>query len=111
NVLRGRDGNDVLIGGEGNDLLFVGNGRDLLIGGFGADLLDGGAGDDILIAGYTKYDTQLGNNGTISHNIDLAAFDAIMKEWTRTDAAATYQQRIDDLMNGVGPNALYKLHK
>ena len=111
NVLRGSGGNDLLLGLGGNDRLYGGDGRDLLIGGFGADLLDGGSGDDILVGGYTKYDTQVGSHGATSHNIDLAAFDAIMQEWTRTDAAATYHQRIDDLMNGVGLNGLYQLNK
>ncbi len=95
NRLTGNGGNDVLVGGDGNDVLLGGGGRDLLIGGLGADVLDGGTGDDILIAGSTTYGT------------NLAALQAIMAEWTRTDldalgAVQAYNTRIDHLRSGVG---------
>jgi hypothetical protein len=90
NVLIGNAGNNILVGGAGNDTLIGGPGRDLLIGGLGSDQLDGGAGDDILIGGTTNYDT------------NIAALQAIMKEWSRTDL--NYHQRINDLLNGGGLN-------
>ncbi|MGH7192337.1 MAG: calcium-binding protein, partial [Candidatus Saccharimonadales bacterium] len=80
---RGSSANNVLVGGAGNDLLYGGSGRDLLIGGGGADTLHAGSGGDILIGGITDYDA------------NLAALDAIMAEWGRTDIS--YQQRIADL--------------
>src|SRR5262249_5397177 len=70
----GRSANNVLEGGAGNDTLRGGSGRDLLVGGLGADVLHSGDGDDILIGGTTDYD---GN---------LAALNAVMAEWGRTDA-------------------------
>ncbi|NUQ63575.1 MAG: hypothetical protein HUU20_13955 [Pirellulales bacterium] len=80
--LKGGAGHDVLLGGADDDLMVGGSGRDLLIGGFGADRIVGNADDDILIAGRTSHDT------------NPAALDAIMDEWTRTGADATYEQRI-----------------
>lgn len=82
--------------GDGNDRLIGGRGRDLFIGGFGADALAGMAGDDILIAGGTDHDG------------DLAALDAIMAEWTRTDR--NYRQRIQALQDGVGPGGAVALN-
>lgn len=82
-VLTGGSGNNVLVGGAGNDTLTGGLGRNILIGGLGADILKGDAGEDILIGGTTSYDS------------NVAALNALMAEWKRTDL--TYQQRIDHL--------------
>jgi VCBS repeat-containing protein len=82
----GNRGNNVLAGGAGNDTLQGGIGRGVLIGGLGADTINGGGGDDILIGGTTDFDT------------NLAALDAIMAEWGRTDLA--YSARVNDL-NGT----------
>ena len=84
----GSSANNVLHGGAGNDNLKAGSGRDLLIGGLGADVLQGNAGDDILIGGTTDYD---GN---------LAALNAVMAEWGRTDA--DYQARVNHLNGTLG---------
>jgi Ca2+-binding RTX toxin-like protein len=59
-------------------------------------------GDDILIGGYTTYDSS------------PAALDAIMREWTRSDldalgSLASYNARIEHLMNGNGLNGAYVL--
>jgi hypothetical protein len=70
----GSSANNVLEGGAGNDTLQAGSGRDLLVGGTGADVLHGGGGDDILVG------------GTTDHDSNLAALNAIMAEWGRTDA-------------------------
>jgi len=109
NLLRGGDGNDILIGGDGADLLFGGGGRDLLIGGFGADLLDGGDDDDILIGGATSYDTQVSCHGVRSHDINLAALDALMKEWSRTGKEHDYRERVEEIEEGVGRRDRYEL--
>jgi Ca2+-binding RTX toxin-like protein len=85
--LKGGGGSNVLIGGDGDDLLVGGNSRDFLIGGNGSDRLVGNASDDIL----------LGDN--LSFTDDLTTLDAVMQEWNRTDRS--YQDRIDDLKNGV----------
>ncbi len=77
-------------------MLIGGTGRNIIIGGGGADQLVGGPGDNILIAGTTDYDT------------NTTALDALMAEWTRTDADFT--TRINDLMNGVGLNNQYALN-
>jgi Ca2+-binding RTX toxin-like protein len=84
--VNGGGGDDVLLGGDGNDKLTGGLGRDLLIGGADADTLTGSAGDDILMAGMTAFD------------VDQAALDAIMAEWT---SARTYAERVANLQ-GVG---------
>ena len=84
----GSSANNVLQGGAGNDTLQAGSGRDLLVGGLGADVLHGDGGDDILIGGTTDYDS------------NLAALDAIMAEWGRTDA--DYNTRIKHLNGTLG---------
>jgi hypothetical protein len=93
-------GDNILLGGAGNDQLFGNAGRDLLIGGLGADLLRGGKGDDLVIGGTTDFDA------------NQAALDAIMAEWTRTDAGATYNVRIGHLRDGTsgGLNGSYRLN-
>ena len=106
--LFGGDGNDnltavgnvgtaILSGGAGNDTLTAGSGRSILIGGTGADTLQGGGADDILIGGTTSWD----NN--------LAALDALIAEWKRTDLS--YSARINHLDGAStgGLNAGYYL--
>ena len=85
---QGSSANNVLEGGAGNDTLQAGGGRDLLVGGTGADVLQGNAGDDILIGGTNDYD---GN---------LAALNAVMAEWGRTDA--DYATRVKHLSGTLG---------
>ena len=84
----GSSANNVLEGGAGNDILKSGRGRNLLVGGTGADVLQGSAGDDILIGGTTDYDS------------NLAALNAVMAEWGRTDA--DYQTRVNHLNGTLG---------
>ena len=84
----GSNANNVLEGGAGNDNLKAGSGRDLLVGGLGADVLQGNAGDDILVGGTTDYDSS------------LAALDAVMAEWGRTDA--DYTTRVKHLSGTLG---------
>jgi Ca2+-binding RTX toxin-like protein len=51
-VLDGRDGNDVICGYGGNDVLFGRKGNDVLDGGDGNDVIIGWFGDDVLIGGF-----------------------------------------------------------
>ena len=46
-VLRGEQGDDVLLGGSAADQIFGGTGNDLIDGGAGNDLLNGGKGADV----------------------------------------------------------------
>ncbi|GEM_PF-7057975 len=87
-LLMGGYGNDILLGGAGDDVLIGGEGRDLLIGGFGSDQLLAQGGDDILIGGTTSFD---GN---------MTALDAVMREWSRTDA--DYATRVGHLQGSPG---------
>jgi Ca2+-binding RTX toxin-like protein len=80
--------NNILVGNGGDDTLTGGDGRDLLIGGDGLDTLRAEGGEDLLIGGRT------------SHDANLAALDAIMAEWSRTDRS--YSLRIDHLTGAVG---------
>ena len=100
-TLQGNGGNDVLVGGSQKDLLDGGAGRDLLIGGAGADAINGGTDEDILIGGTS---TASGGPGAAPSVADVAAMNAIMAEWTRTDANSFQATRIASLMAGVGPN-------
>jgi Ca2+-binding RTX toxin-like protein len=94
---RGGSGKNILLGEAGNDILYGGSGPNLLIGGLGSDTLNGGNSDDILIGGTTDFDA------------NLAALNAIMAEWARTDLG--YQSRIDHLTGAVsgGLNGPYLL--
>ncbi len=87
----GATGTVVLVGGAGNDTLQGGAGRNLLFGGAGADVLRGGSGDDLLVGGATAHD----NN--------VVALDALLAEWSRTDA--DYETRIAHL-NGTQAGGL-----
>jgi Ca2+-binding RTX toxin-like protein len=93
----GLSGYDVLGGGAGNDNLTAGTERSLLIGGLGADTVRGGPSDDLIIG------------GTTSHEDNLAALDAIMAEWTRTDKG--YAKRVKHLRTkGTGLNGTFVLN-
>ena len=64
-----------------------------MIGGGGVDNITGGPADDIVIGGSTDWDT------------NTAALTSLLREWSRTDTAATYQHRIDDLRTGTADPA------
>jgi hypothetical protein len=83
-----------VIGGSGNDTLTAGADRSILIGGGGTDQLFGGSGEDILIGGTTDY--------TQPNLLNVAALDAILQEWNRTDLG--FDDRMSDLF--AGSNAL-----
>jgi Ca2+-binding RTX toxin-like protein len=85
----GNASNNLLVGGGGNDTLTGNAGQDMLFGGLGTDTLNGGDGEDVLVG------------GTTSHDTSLAALDALMAEWGRTDGVL-YQNRIDHLTGAVG---------
>ena len=69
--LTGSASADCLVVGGGSDTINGGSGADVLIGGSGGDSLNGGLGEDVLIGGTTNYD------------LNDAALDSIMREWTR----------------------------
>jgi hypothetical protein len=93
----GGQGNNLIVGNGQGDILTGGLGRNILIGGAGPATLIGGPSDNILIAGHTDYDT------------DVTALDALFAEWTRTGANSDFATRVQNLMNGVGPNGQYML--
>jgi extracellular elastinolytic metalloproteinase len=96
--LEGGGGNNVLVGGDGNDSLTGGRGRDLLIGGAGSDDILGKGGDDILVGGTTAWD------------VNQAALNALLQEWTRADA--DYATRVAHLRGDLagGLNGTYLLN-
>jgi uncharacterized repeat protein (TIGR01451 family) len=101
-TLVGGNGWDILLGGGANDSLVAGSARDILIGSGGGATLQGGTADDILLAGVvTYYNPSTGA-------INLAALQALMKEWGRTDIS--YAARISDLQNGGGLNGSFVLN-
>jgi CSLREA domain-containing protein len=85
-VIKGGNGNNIILGGAGIDFLTGGNGRDILIGGAGTDMVSGNGGDDILIGGTTLWDA------------NPLALCQLMAEWSRTDA--DYLTRISHLRDG-----------
>jgi hypothetical protein len=87
----GSIGNNLLVGDANPNILIGGTGRNVLIGGKGADTLDASRShdDNILIGGWTNWD------------MNLAALQAIMKEWDRTEPGFTFAERRSDLLNGT----------
>jgi Ca2+-binding RTX toxin-like protein len=85
----GSQGNDLLVGDANPNVLIGGTGRNVLIGGAGADTLNASRsrGDNLLIGGTTNWDT------------NLAALQAIMAEWDRTDLG--FADRRSDLLSGA----------
>jgi hypothetical protein len=96
NVIGGAAGNDILVGNGAGNRLTGGQGRNLLIAGPGAGTLVGGPDSDILLGGATPYDT------------NIAALDAVMAEWGRTDLS--YNARVRDILNGGGLNGAVALN-
>jgi hypothetical protein len=87
--VNGSVGNDLIVGNANPSTLKGGTGRNVLIGGAGQATLDasGGTSDNILIGGRTDWD------------LNLAALEAIMAEWDRTDLR--FGDRRSDLLNGT----------
>src|SRR5262249_45305276 len=85
---------DLLVGDANANALIGGTGRNILIGGAGSDTLDArpSRDDTILIGGRTDWDT------------NLAALEAIMAEWDRTDLGLS--DRRSDLLNGTNGQGL-----
>jgi len=96
----------LLLGSFGNDHIEGGGGRTIVIGGLGSDHLEAGAGGALLIGGTTDFNTSGG--GTLAAP-NLAALDAILAEWSRTDES--YLQRVANLSNStvssVSPDGSY----
>jgi hypothetical protein len=90
----GSQGNSLLVGDANANVLVGGAGRNVIIGGSGGDTIDAhlSQGDNIIIGGWTDWD------------MNVAALDAIMAEWTRTDLNPTssFRIRYSDLLNGAG---------
>jgi hypothetical protein len=101
----GSTANNVVTGGGGTNQITGGLGRDILIAGLGASKLFAGNAGDILIGGWTDYDL---TSTAMTYDKKLAALEAIMAEWGRTDLSGTPQQqyntRVSDLQNGGGLN-------
>jgi hypothetical protein len=85
----GSQGNNLLVGDTHPNNLVGGTGRNVLIGEGGGDTLDASLshGDNMLIGGRTDWD------------MNLAALQAIMKEWDRTDLG--FNDRRGDLLTGA----------
>jgi len=84
----GSQGNDLIVGNGSPSSIIGGTGRNVIIGGGGGGTIDASVsgGDNILIGGTTDWDT------------NLAALNAIMAEWDRSDLA--FQDRYNDLFSG-----------
>jgi hypothetical protein len=80
---------NILVGNAGATLVGGHGRRNLLIAGPEAATLTAGDKGDILIAGDTIYDQQAG----------MAALEAVMAEWTRTDQS--YATRVTVLTRGI----------
>ena len=96
-TITGNNLSNILVGGPGNDSLMAGNARSMLIGGTGADALVGGNADDLMISGSTSYD------------VNTAALQAILAEWTSTRDYITRVNNILGIGAGTSSNGSYTL--
>jgi hypothetical protein len=96
--VNGSQGNDLIVGDASPSKLTGGTARNILIGGAGQSTLDAsrGTSDNILIGGTTDWDT------------NLAALEAILAEWDRTDLG--FNDRRSDLLNGANGQCLAPLN-
>ncbi|MCI0684044.1 MAG: hypothetical protein L0Y71_18195 [Gemmataceae bacterium] len=95
----GGAGNDLLVGGNRSNILMGGDGNDTILGRGGRDIAIGGDGVDLI---YTDGDEDILIGGSYSQSSDLAALDALMAEWSRTDL--NFDQRVTSVtQTGVGP--------
>lgn len=87
-LLRGDDGNDVIVGGSGNDTIYGGRGNDRLSGNAGNDrifgddgddYLNGGTGDDVLNGG-------TGRNQLVDESAVSSVKNRVPAEWERHDS-------------------------
>jgi hypothetical protein len=90
-------GNDLLVGAAGTTSLQAGAGRNMLIAGLTPATLTGGPGEDVMVGGTTDDD------------LTVAALNALMAEWKRTDLGSAgdptgYQARVNHLLHGGGLN-------
>ena len=96
-VLRGTDGNDLIVGKDGNDVLSGGGDHDLMRGGAGNDMVFGEDGEDRLIgeAGNDYLSGGAGDDsldpGTGSDRVNGGAgFDVVRLEGNRADYVLKY---------------------
>jgi Ca2+-binding RTX toxin-like protein len=108
NTIRGNGGVDFIFGKAGNNTLYGGAGGGVVVGGTGTNTIFGGAGRSVLIGGAGSgadhvtgggVDGSIVIGGSTSFDTNLAALQALLAEWQRTDIG--YTQRIADLRNGV----------
>jgi agmatine deiminase len=87
-VLRGDDGNDVIIGGSGNDTIYGGRGNDRLIGNAGNDRIFGDDGDDYLAGGpgSDALDGGSGRNQIVDEPAVSSVKNRVPAEWERHDS-------------------------
>ncbi len=87
-VLRGDDGNDVIIGGSGNDTIYGGRGNDRLIGNAGNDRIFGDDGDDYLEGGPGSdvLDGGTGRNQIVDEPAVSNVKNRVPAEWERHDS-------------------------
>nr|WP_316640417.1 calcium-binding protein [uncultured Roseateles sp.] len=101
-ILRGSDGQSLLLGGSGNDLLDGrggddwldgGDGSDLILTGAGKDVVHGGDGNDLIRAGYKfdMYRTRVDNHDTPDRKIFFSEGDPFA-EWLWTEDVDTTTQ-------------------
>ena len=74
-ILRGNSGDDTLIGGTGDQLLYGTGGNDLLIAGNGNQELYGGSGDDWIVAGFGN---QVFDGGAGRDTLDFSRLNAFV---------------------------------
>ncbi len=87
-VLRGDDGNDVVIGGSGNDTIYGGRENDRLIGNAGNDQILGDDGDDYLEGGPGSdvLDGGVGRNQLVDEPAVSNVKNRVPAEWERHDS-------------------------
>lgn len=77
-VIKGGNGNDVLVGSQGDDDIFGEVGDDVLIGGPGRDRLDGGPGNNILLEGEVVVGGQILTKAWVAKNVRLSGGSTVV---------------------------------
>lgn len=92
-ILRGQQGDDLLVGGADSDSIEGGVGNDVLVGSDGGDSLSGGAGEDLILAGLLD-DIYFGEEVT-------PGVVQVWEQWKSSDSIATRKNYLTGAPGGI----------
>lgn len=115
-IIRGGDGDDVLVGGDANELLFGEGGDDDIDGKGGSDTAVGGPGDDLFLAGERTTggpgERFVGGDGRDTVNFGVVtsgvtvSLDGIANDGPTGDQKDDVEADVERLIGGAGDDVL-----